>query len=151
MNVELNIRPFEDDDDRAVSELIRRCLVEVNSQDYEREIIARMVQYFSPEKISFLAQGREMFVSELRGELAGTVSRDGNKVYTMFVDIEAGGQGIGSALMSHIEELACREGYDHMETGASITAHDFYRKLGYTDVRMSETDFGLNYILRKSL
>jgi hypothetical protein len=38
-----------------------------------------------------------------------------------------------------------------METGASITAHQFYRKLGYADVRESESAFGLNYIVRKPL
>jgi hypothetical protein len=39
-----------------------------------------------------------------------------------------------------------------METGASITAHQFYLGLGYVDVRQSETELaGLNYILRKPL
>lgn len=38
-----------------------------------------------------------------------------------------------------------------METGASITAHGFYLRLGYTDVRESRTEFGLNYVLRKPL
>ncbi|SLM01703.1 GCN5 family acetyltransferase [Actinoplanes sp. SE50/110] len=85
------------------------------------------------------------------GTVLGTVSRDGNKVFTMFVDPRAHGQGIGRKLMTHIEGLAEADGFDHMETGASISAHDFYRRLGYSDVRVSETDFGLNYILRKPL
>ena len=38
-----------------------------------------------------------------------------------------------------------------METGASITAHEFYLRLGYVDVRSSDTDFGFNFILRKPL
>jgi len=53
--------------------------------------------------------------------------------------------------MSHIEARAAAEGHDHVETGASITAHDFYRRLGYADVRESRTEFGLNYILRKPI
>jgi GNAT superfamily N-acetyltransferase len=61
------------------------------------------------------------------------------------------GRGIGRLLMRHIEALAVIDGYDHMETGASITAHDFYRRLGYIDVRSTETEFGLNYILRRDL
>ncbi|MGK5741449.1 hypothetical protein [Micromonospora sp. URMC 103] len=43
------------------------------------------------------------------------------------------------------------DGYDYMETGASITGHGFYHRLGYVDVRTSETEFGLNYILRRRL
>lgn len=38
-----------------------------------------------------------------------------------------------------------------METGASITGHGFYLRLGYVDVRESETDFGFNWIMRKPL
>ena len=38
-----------------------------------------------------------------------------------------------------------------METAASITAHAFYLALGYTDLRESETGFGLTYLMRKPL
>ncbi|GAA2689706.1 GNAT family N-acetyltransferase [Actinoplanes palleronii] len=85
------------------------------------------------------------------GGLVGTVSRDGNKVFTMFVHPRAHGQGVGRQLMTHIEDLAAADGFDHMETGASITGHGFYQRIGYTDVRVSDTDFGINYILRKPL
>ena len=53
--------------------------------------------------------------------------------------------------MRHIEALAVVDGYDHMETGASITGHGFYHRLGYIDVRSTETEFGFNYILRRNL
>jgi len=79
------------------------------------------------------------------------VSRDENKVFTMFVNPDYAGSGVGSRLMDYIESLAAGEGFSFMETGASITAHDFYRKRGYVDVRESETEFGLNYILRRPL
>ena len=69
----------------------------------------------------------------------------------MFVDPDLANRGVGRCLMSHIETLAMTEGYDFMETGASITAHGFYHRLGYSDVRQSETEFGLNDILRKPL
>jgi hypothetical protein len=47
--------------------------------------------------------------------------------------------------------LAAGDGYDYLETGASMTAHGFYQRLGYVDVRTIETDFGVNHILRKPL
>ncbi|MFB9318055.1 GNAT family N-acetyltransferase [Cryptosporangium minutisporangium] len=97
-----------------------------------------------------LAAERQMFVA-VEDDVLGTVSRDGNKVFTMFIHPRAAGQGVGRRLMRHIEALAATDGYDHMETGASITGHGFYHRLGYVDVRTSETEFGLNYILRKPL
>jgi GNAT superfamily N-acetyltransferase len=144
------IRLFRAGDAPAVSELIERCLREVNSRDYPTELIERMCAHFDPPRITELAGQREMFVAERDGVL-GTVSRDGNKVYTMFIHPRAHGLGLGRRLMNHIETLAAADGFDHMETGASITGHGFYHRLGYTDVRVSETDFGLNYILRKPL
>ncbi|WP_432973021.1 hypothetical protein [Dactylosporangium sp. CA-233914] len=53
--------------------------------------------------------------------------------------------------MRHIEALALIDGYDHRETGASITAHDFYRRLGCIDARSTGTAFGFNSILRRDL
>jgi GNAT superfamily N-acetyltransferase len=146
----VTIRRFHNADAPAVAALIERCLREVNSCDYPSEIIERMCDHFTEERIKELATERQMFVAETTG-IAGTVSRDGNKVYTMFVHPRAARRGIGKLLMRHIEALAAIDGYDHMETGASITAHDFYRRLGYSDVRTSETDFGFNYILRRDL
>ncbi|MGK5445066.1 GNAT family N-acetyltransferase [Micromonospora sp. URMC 105] len=144
------IRSFEDADASAVVELIECCLRQVNSHDYPADVIERMCAHFSPARIKELATERQVFVAELDG-IAGTVSRDGNKVYTMFVHPRTHGRGIGRRLMRHIEALAVIDGYDYMETGASITGHGFYHRLGYVDVRTSETAFGLNYILRRRL
>ncbi|GAA4605554.1 hypothetical protein GCM10023107_72490 [Actinoplanes octamycinicus] len=110
-----------------------------------------MCEYFSPERIMQLAEARQMFVAVDDGTVVGTVSRDGNKVFTMFVQPQGISRGVGRRLMGHIETLAANEGYEYMETGASITAHGFYQRLGYLDVRTSETEFGFNYILRKTL
>ncbi|MDN5274124.1 MAG: hypothetical protein JWP06_25 [Candidatus Saccharibacteria bacterium] len=147
----INIRLFRTTDANELSSVIIRCLREVNSKDYAADIIEKMCSYFTPEIIAKLAHERQMFVAEQNGQPVGTVSRDGNKVFTMFVNPDDAGQGIGTKLMGYIEHLVVEEGFKYIETGASITAHDFYHKLGYVDVRESETDFGLNYILRKPL
>ncbi|MEU7676695.1 GNAT family N-acetyltransferase [Micromonospora taraxaci] len=144
------IRPFDSADAPAVAALIERCLREVNSRDYPSEVIERMCDHFTEQRITELAIERQMVVAEDDG-IVGTVSRDGNKVYTMFVHPRVARRGIGRLLMRHVEVLAAIDGYDYMETGASITGHDFYRRLGYIDVRSTETEFGLNYILRRSL
>jgi GNAT superfamily N-acetyltransferase len=148
--VVVEVRAFHVGDAPRVAEIIRRCLREVNARDYSADTIERMCAHFSAERIVQLSGQRHIYVAEADA-IVGTVSRDGNKVYTMFVEPDLAGQGIGRLLMCHIEAIAAAEGHDHMETGASITAHDFYRRLGYIDVRETDTDFGLNYILRKPL
>ena len=146
-----SVRPFAEGDAARVAAIIQRCLREVNSRDYAADVIERMCAHYTAERMVELARQREIFVYEQGGAVVGTASREGNKVFTMFVDPAAGGRGVGRALLSHLEARAAAEGHDQMETGASITAHDFYRRLGYVDVRESQTEFGLNYILRKQI
>ncbi|MEV1086187.1 GNAT family N-acetyltransferase [Streptomyces sp. NPDC050211] len=146
----IRVRSFRPDDAARIAAIVHRCLREVNSRDYPAHIIDKMCEYFTAERFIELSASRLIYVAE-DTRVVGTISRDGNKVYTLFVDPDSAGRGIGRQLMAHIETLARRDGYDHMETGASITAHRFYLHLGYTDVRESETKFGLNYILRKPL
>ncbi|MEU4620262.1 GNAT family N-acetyltransferase [Actinoplanes sp. NPDC023801] len=145
------IRAFQDADAEAVAGLVALCLRAVNSRDYPPEIIERMCAHFVPARFVELAAQRQIFVAERDDAVAGTVSRDGNKVFTMFVHPRHHGHGIGRQLMRHIEALAAADGFDDMETGASITAHDFYHRLGYVDVRTSETEFGINHVLRRPL
>jgi GNAT superfamily N-acetyltransferase len=147
---EIGIRAFCLEDAARVAEIVRRCLVEVNSRDYPAKIIDKMCRHFTPGRFRALSRRRPFYVAET-DQVVGTVSRDGNKIYTMFVDPDHHGAGIGRRLLHHVESLAIQEGFDYMETGASITGHEFYLKLGYIDVRESETNFGLNYILRKRL
>lgn len=147
----ITVRRFRQADAGMLSTIIIRCLREINSKDYPAPLIEKMCDHFTPDTIRLLAEQREMYVAEFNGEIVGTVSRDENKVFTMFVNPDYAGSGVGSRLMDYIESLAAGEGFSFMETGASITAHDFYRKRGYVDVRESETEFGLNYILRRPL
>ncbi|MDG6103828.1 GNAT family N-acetyltransferase [Dactylosporangium aurantiacum] len=145
------IRPFGTGDADVVAGIIVRCLREVNSRDYPPDIIDRMCAHFTPGTVEELAGTRQMFVAVVDGEVVGTISRDGNRVYTMFVRPDAAGRGIGRLLLRHVEALAAADGHDVMETGASITGHGFYQRLGYHDVYRVDTDFGLNYILRRAL
>ncbi|MEV5012649.1 MULTISPECIES: GNAT family N-acetyltransferase [unclassified Streptomyces] len=146
----IRVRLFRPGDAPRIAEIVQRCLRDVNSRDYPQHIIDTMCAHFTAERFIELSASRLIYVAEGDG-VVGTVSREGNKVYTMFVDPDFAAQGIGRQLMQQVEVSAVRDGYDHMETGASITAHGFYLRLGYTDVRTSETEFGLNYILRKAL
>ena len=147
------IRPFETEDAAVVAGIIDRCLREVNSRDYPPDVIDRLCAHFTPEVVAALAGRRQMFVATAAdpGGIVGTISREGNRVHTMFVRPDAAGSGVGRLLLRHVEALAAADGHDVMETSASITAHGFYRRLGYHDVRSVDTDFGLNLILRRPL
>ncbi|WP_262403599.1 GNAT family N-acetyltransferase [Actinomadura sp. CNU-125] len=142
----VEIRPFRPGDGSCLAALVRRCLREVNGRDYPVDAIDRMSAHFTPERFVELSRIRRVYVAD-GGRPVGTVSRDGNRVYTLFVDPDFAGQGIGRRLLRHIEDLAAREGHAYMETGASITAHSFYLRLGYGDVHEDDAE----PVLRKPL
>ncbi|MEV7022420.1 GNAT family N-acetyltransferase [Kitasatospora sp. NPDC093558] len=144
------IRSFRADDAPRVAEIVRRCLREVNSADYPADVVDRMCEHFTARRFVELSAERRIYVAE-DGRVVGTVSRDGNQVYSMFVDPDVAGRGIGRLLMDHVEALAAAEGHSHMEAGASITAHRFYLRRGYDDVRENDSGFGLTYLVRKPL
>ena len=145
------IRPYAAGDAEQLAGLVQRCLVEVNSRDYPADVIAGLSAAYTAAQFAGLARRRHIYIAECGAVLAGTVSRERNTVFTMFVDPRWAARGIGRQLMRHAEQQAAAEGHDHMETAASITAHAFYLALGYTDVRESETGFGLTYLMRKPL
>jgi GNAT superfamily N-acetyltransferase len=108
--VTVEIRRFRPADSVAVADVIERCLREVNSRDYPSDTIELMCAHFTPRQIERLAAERQMFVAVDQGDVVGTVSRDGNKVYTMFVHPRTIGQGVGRRLMVHVEALAAASG-----------------------------------------
>lgn len=148
----MTIRPFRPDDAPRLAEITQRCVREVNSRDYPADVIGRLCEHYTAEQYLKLSGLRLVYVAEdSGGRVVGTVSRDGSTAYSLFVDPDLAGRGIGRRLMGHIEALAARDGYQETEAAASITARPFYHRLGYVDVRQSETEFGLTYIVWKPL
>jgi len=104
-----------------------------------------MCAHFTAQRMVELSRQREIFGYEQGGAVVGTVSWVGNEVFTMFVDpLWAAGGRRPVADVTH-------RGAGHgggvtiiWRPGASITTHDFYRRLGYADVHESQTEFGLN-------
>lgn len=144
------IRPFRTGDAPHLAALVRRCLRETNGRDYPADVVDMMSARFTAERFVELSGRRGIYVAD-DGRAVGTVSRDGNRVHMLFVDPGLSGEGIGRRLLRHVEDLAAQEGHAYMETGASVTAHTFYLRLGYSDVREGDTEFGVDYTLRKPL
>jgi GNAT superfamily N-acetyltransferase len=155
----MRIERFQAPQAGAVSRIIRRDLIEINSRDYAKDRIDALFAYFSPEKIKENAQSQCTFVAIENDQVMGTASLDNfgstkrpdYYAVTVFVLPELHGQGIGTRLMEAVESEARRLGAERITVRAAITARDFYLKLGY-DFRdgVEELDEDGHYIMEKT-
>jgi hypothetical protein len=72
-----DIRTAQPDDAPAISAVIVTALRISNARDYSPEVIARVVQHFSPECIEALIATRQVLVAMQDRQLFGTASLEG--------------------------------------------------------------------------
>jgi GNAT superfamily N-acetyltransferase len=149
---EIEIREFRREDAGKVSCLIRKTLIEVNSKDYPQDVIRFLCENYSPQRIIEKSSNRQIYVAVDDGRILGTASLKDDIALGLFVNPEFHGKGIGTKLMSHIEVAARKRGYKSIRLPSSITAYEFYKKLGYKKVRDEYSrEFGKAIIMGKSL
>ncbi|MNO73640.1 putative acetyltransferase [compost metagenome] len=146
------IRAFDTDDALTISRLISNNLIHVNSRDYPPHIISSMVAEFTPEYVTTLSKVRQMFVALAGGKVVGTASLDEDTIYTVFVDKDHHGSGIGRLLIEHIESIARESGVPRLQLPSSLTAVRFYEKLGYYAVDSAYSEqMGHSIIMAKDI
>ena len=143
-----------------ISNIIIQDLLTVNSKDYGIERVKKMAEDFTVEKLqNSLSKRKKVFVALLNDNVVGTAgidkswySDDEYWILTVFVKPENHGQGIGKKLIGKIEEYATTLPIKKLVIPASITAHEFYYKLGYRykDEKKELNDEDM-YIMEKNL
>jgi len=153
------IEKFQDFQAGAVSELIQRNLLEINSKDYPPDLITHLVDCFSPTQILENARTQHIFVATEEGRVIGTGSladfgtEEEPSYYdvAIFVAPEFQGKGIGKQLMRRVEAKAVEMGACKITIRAAIGARKFYEKLEYTyrdGVEMQDENG--NYVMEKA-
>ena len=113
--------------------------LEVNVKDYGVEKVHEMAKDFTVEKLkNTLKNRKKVFVAIKDNKVVGTAGIDVSwynpdeyYVLTVFVKPENHGEGIGHLLIKAIENYAIHSNFKKLIIPASITAHEFYYKLGY--------------------
>jgi len=132
----MQIRKFKRTDAIKVSNIIRRCLRETVSKDYSKKAIESLCQFFTPSLLIKNLNDRTIFVAVENDKVVGTASLKDDKVFTVFVNPDFHGKGIGSKLMDKVEDLAKKKGYKIIKVPSGITSFEFYKKRGYKKVKV---------------
>jgi GNAT superfamily N-acetyltransferase len=151
------IRQFQDADAEAVSALILHTFRVSNSKDYPPEYGDALAQNLNPEGIRRRASFSHAYVAEEDGTVIGCGmiapffgSETESILLTIFVLPEHQGKGIGRQIVAALEQDEFFMRAHRIEIPASITAVDFYRKLGYDYKNgIAELDAERHYRLEK--
>jgi N-acetylglutamate synthase-like GNAT family acetyltransferase len=125
------IRAAHPDDAAEVSGVILAALRQTNAKDYSEGVIKQVEQSFGPDAVRSLIAKRKVFVALVGSRIVGTASLDGRVVRTVFVAPDAQGRGVGRLLMAEVEKESRAAGIETLTVPSSITAEQFYSKLGF--------------------
>ena len=135
----ITARRLDQADAAEVSALIIKTLRTTNIKDYSAEYIENHAKLFTPEKVIERAGWTHFYVFCDGEKIVGCGaigpywgSETESALFNIFVLPEFQGKGVGRKLIETLEadEYALRA--KRIEIAASITARDFYLKLGYT-------------------
>ncbi len=135
----ITIRRFKESDAISISELVRRNSLEVNIKDYPKEQMEKLATSFDKERAIIKANSSNMYVACLNEIIVGCGAiasfwgkSDESILSTIFVLPELHGKGIGRLIVETLEKDEYFTRAKRIEVPSSITACEFYKKLGYT-------------------
>ncbi len=132
------IRRFRTEDAEEVAALIAKTLRTVNIKDYPEEYIEATISSLGADVLMERARRGHMYVACHGAEIVGCGGIDSywgstteSILLTIFVLPAYQGRGIGRNIVETLEQDAFFLRAKRIEIPSSITAVEFYRKMGY--------------------
>jgi putative acetyltransferase len=128
------LRPMLPDDVPLLAEIFRASVEELAVEDYSDSQIEAWIASAEDEAAFGKRLSEQLtLLATIDGAPVGFASLKGNDVIDMlYVHPAAVGQGAATMLVDALEKLAGARGTKKLSVEASDTAHDFFRRRGYT-------------------
>lgn len=134
----MNIRRFQNEDANELADLIAKTLRTTNIKDYSLEYIENDISFLTAEKLIERSSWMNIYVVCDDNKIIGCGAigsywgkEDESSLFTIFVLPEYQGKGIGRKIIETLEQDEYFLRAKRIEIPASITAVEFYRKMGY--------------------
>ena len=127
------IRPFREGEEGALRQVFRSAVHGTASRDYRPDQVEAWAPgSVDPEAWAARIRAIRPYVAEEGGVILGyaDLQPDGT-IDHCFVAAEAGGQGVGSALMGRLVETALDKGIPALHSEVSLTARAFFERWGF--------------------
>lgn len=134
----MEIRGFQPEDAVETARMIAKTLQISNGKDYTEEYLAGIIASYSADDLLKKAEEGHMYVACEGARIVGCGAiapymgkADESILLTFFVLPEYQGRGVGRLVMRAVERDEYFLRAKRVELHASITAVEFYRKMGY--------------------
>lgn len=129
----LSLRPATVEDRHALWRIHSRSVEALCHGAYSPREVRTWVELLREDGYLRPEQARTVLVAERGRQIVGFGQLDTflGELEALYVEPEEVGHGVGSALLSSLEELAWRAGAQVMSLDASLNAESFYRTRGY--------------------
>lgn len=132
------IRKFKETDATDVSNLMAKTLRITNKDDYSKEYIDDLINRLTPKRVLDSSINSSFYVVEDNRNIVGCGAigpyldkEDETYLFSIFVSPEYQKRGLGRKLIDTIENDKLFLNSNRIVVPASITAVDFYLRLGY--------------------
>lgn len=141
----IEIRKANGTDVEQISDLIQES-TRRNPNNYNPDQLKAWMDYNTPENILKYLNDRVTFCAFQGEELMGTISLLKNEITGFYTRFDSRGQGVGSALLKHLEEFALSEGLERLILCSTPSAEKFYISKGFTPTKTVVVNIlGINF------
>jgi putative acetyltransferase len=128
----IEVRPYQASDLDGVIDVFLRAVREIASDDYNSKQISAWAQV-DREEWAAARMSRPTWVAVSNGKIAGFIDLHMNGLIDMlFVNPDFARKGVATSLLARVEAEAGEADVRVLHTYASITAHSFFEKCGFT-------------------
>lgn len=141
MSAPASLRPFLPADLPRLAAIFRASIEELTGEDYNEAQQAAWAATADEEAFGEKLAGDLTLVALIQGDITGFASlRDKDHLDMLYVDPQATGQGVATALCDALEKLAGARGATKLSVDASDTARGFFEKRGYQPLHRQTID-----------
>ena len=156
INTKLKVRRAGIADAAACSAVLCASIRELCTADHhgDEQIIARWLDNKTPETLRSWIQSPEstIYVAELDGHIVGVGGVSGSEIALNYVSPNYRGLGLSTTILKELERVLLDCGIRDAQLTSTATAHDFYRRAGWSDSGEPVESLGiLGFPMRKAL
>lgn len=130
----MRVRPVRPDDFEAVREVHQRAVRAEGPRAYDADQVAAWADWSGVDELD--TDDGHAVLADRDGEPAGfgRLAVDDGEVVAVYVHPDHAGEGVGTALLAHLEGYARGAGLAELRLWSSLNAVGFYERAGYERV-----------------